>query len=42
MTNIFNKKILVKNGTLIGNWYEEEILREKTGEGRYLNIKNLK
>ena len=42
MTNIFNKKVLVKNGTLIGNWYEEEIIREKTGEGRYLNIKKLK
>jgi hypothetical protein len=34
MTNIFNKKILVNNGTLIGNWYEEEVLRNVTGEGR--------
>ena len=34
MTNIFNKKVLVRNGTLISNWYEEQILREATGEGR--------
>lgn len=34
MTNIFNKTVLVKNGTLIGNWQEEEILRKATGEGR--------
>jgi hypothetical protein len=36
MTNIFNKTVLVKNGTLIGNWYEEEVLRKISGEGRYL------
>ena len=35
MTNIYNKTVLVNNGTLIGNWYEEEYLRSKTGEGRY-------
>ncbi len=34
MTNIYNKTILVNNGTLIGNWYEEEVLRGKTGVGR--------
>lgn len=34
MTNIYNKKVLVKNGTLIGNWYEEQILREVSNEGR--------
>ena len=34
MTNIFNKNVLARNGTLIGNWFEEEVLREKTGEGR--------
>ena len=34
MTNIYNKAILIQNGTLIGNWYEEEVLREKTGIGR--------
>jgi len=34
MTNIFNKKVLVRNGTLISNWYEEQVLREATGEGR--------
>ncbi len=46
MTNIFNKTVLVNNGTLVGNWYEEQVLREKTGEGRYvlnfLNIFNYK
>ncbi len=39
MTNIYNKNILVNNGTLLGNWYEEEVLRNATGEGRY--VKNL-
>ena len=34
MTNIFNKKVLVKNGTLIGNWFEEQVLNEVSGEGR--------
>jgi hypothetical protein len=34
MTNIFNKTVLAKNGTLIGNWFEEDVMREKTGEGR--------
>ncbi len=34
MTNIFNKKVLVENGTLINNWYEEEILKKITGETR--------
>jgi len=36
MTNIYNKHIQVNNGTLLGNWYEEEILRNATGEGRYV------
>lgn len=35
MTNIFNKVYHVTNGTLIGNWYEEQALRDKTNEGRY-------
>jgi len=35
MTNIYNKTVLVKNGCLMGNWYEEEVLRDKTGAGRY-------
>ena len=34
MTNIFNKKVLVENGTLINNWYEEEALKKITGETR--------
>lgn len=34
MTNIYNKTVLFPNGTLIGNWYEEDELRQKTGEGR--------
>lgn len=34
MTNIFNKKVLVENGTLIGNWYEEEALKKTTGQTR--------
>lgn len=36
MTNIFNKKVLVENGTLINNWYEEEILKKLTGQTRYI------
>ena len=31
MTNIYNKKVLVENGTLINNWYEEEVLKKLTG-----------
>ena len=34
MTNIYNKTIYFPNGTLINNWFEEEELRKKTGEGR--------
>jgi len=34
MTNIFNKKQLSLNGTLITNWLEERGLRDITGEGR--------
>jgi len=34
MSNIYNKTVLGKTGTLVGNWYEEDVLREKTGEGR--------
>ena len=34
MTNIYNKKILFPNGTLINNWYEEDELRKSTGESR--------
>ena len=32
--NIFNKTKPEKNGTLIGNWYEERCLKDFTGEGR--------
>ena len=32
--NIYNKKTDCKNGTLIGNWHEEQALRDFTGEGR--------
>ena len=34
MHNIYNKKILTKDGTLIENWFEEGELRKITGEGR--------
>ena len=34
MSNIYNKKILTRDGTLIDNWFEEGELRQKTGEGR--------
>ena len=34
MHNIYNKKILTNNGTLIDNWFEEGELRKLTGEGR--------
>ena len=32
--NIYNKIYHVPKGTLIGNWYEEQCLRDKTNEGR--------
>ena len=32
--NIYNKKIITQNGTLIDNWFEEGELRKLTGEGR--------
>ena len=34
MTNIYNKRIIYPNGTLVDNWYEEDELRKQTGEGR--------
>lgn len=34
MSNIYNKKIITRDGTLIHNWFEEGELRQKTGEGR--------
>ena len=41
MMNIYNKKVLVPNQTLIGNWYEEQCLREKTKEGRTIPAKHI-
>lgn len=41
MTNIYNKIILGKNGTLVGNWFEEDVLRTKTGEGRTIPGKHI-
>ncbi len=32
--NIYNKKVYVPNNTLVGNWFEEDVLRNTTGEGR--------
>ena len=40
MHNIYNKKILTNNGTLIDNWFEEGELRQKTGEGRSIRGTN--
>lgn len=34
MSNIYNKTFHHPNGTLIANWFEEEEMRRKTGEGR--------
>ena len=34
MHNIYNKKIITQDGTLIDNWLEEGVLRKLTGEGR--------
>jgi hypothetical protein len=34
MTNIYNKNIITRNGTLIGNWQEEEVLKYSTGVSR--------
>jgi hypothetical protein len=36
MTNIFNKVVLSKNGTLEKNWLEERALRDILGEGRLI------
>ena len=38
MTNIFNKKVIAKNGTLEKNWLEERSLRDISGEGRYFYV----
>ena len=44
MTNIYNKYYLRPNGTLIGNWYEEQCLRDELNqlqkENTYNNINN--
>ena len=40
MSNIYNKFIIHPNGTLINNWFEEEELRRRTGEGRSIPGKN--
>lgn len=42
MTNIYNKKVLVDNGTLINNWYEEEELKKITGEPRNIPGRHVK
>lgn len=42
MTNIFNKKVLVNNGTLINNWYEEEALKRITGITRTIPGEHIK
>ncbi len=34
MTNIYNKTVLARNGTLIGNWFEEDVLKGSTGVTR--------
>ena len=39
--NIYNKVYHVPNGTLIGNWYEEQCLRNKTNEGRSIMEKHI-
>lgn len=39
--NIYNKFIHCNNGALVNNWYEEQILRENTGEGRTIPGKHL-
>ena len=39
--NIYNKVYHVPNGTLIGNWYEEQCLRNKTNEGRAIIEKHI-
>lgn len=42
MTNIYNKRILAPNQTLIENWFEEEELRKITGEGRTIPNTHIK
>ena len=31
----YNKEVLEKNETLVGNWVEERALRDQIGTGRY-------
>ena len=42
MHNIYNKKIITQNGTLIENWFEEGELRKQTGEGRSIRGNSFK
>ena len=42
MHNIYNKKIITRDGTLIDNWFEEGELRKKTGEGRSIRGNSFK
>ena len=42
MTNIYNKRVLAKNGTLVNNWYEEEMLKQITGETRSIPGRHIK
>ena len=40
MTNIYNKYYLRPNGTLIGNWYEEQCLRDELNNLQQINNNN--
>ena len=40
MTNIYNKYYLRPNGTLIGNWYEEQCLRDELNNLQQINPNN--
>ena len=42
MHNIYNKKIITRDGTLIDNWFEEGELRKLTGEGRSIRGNSFK
>ena len=42
MSNIYNKHITFPNGTLIGNWFEEDELKKKTGTSRTIPRQHFK
>lgn len=36
MTNLYNQIYRAPNGTLLGNWFEEQRLRDYTSSSKYI------